>query len=312
MTTPAIMFGLLTVPLLVTFVIGRLRGPAILDAPTAGCLGLALVLGFTGIGHFLKTEPMVAMLPPWVPAPTVLVYVSGVIELVLAVAVVVPRGREIAGWLITVMLVVFLPVNVFAAVNQVGMGGHQWGPAYLLIRVPLQLILIAWAYRFAIRPTGRRPVRFQCRAELQRPPREIAEKILDVAHWTEFEGYGVLPGIQEAVIETQPPDIVGTRFRVKNTDGSSHVEEIVEWDPERRVRLHMSDFSPPLSRMASGFDELWEFEVVDEKTRIVRSFALHPKTVATRPLLWGISFLLRGAIRHHLRQMRQQEQENEA
>ena len=45
--------------------------------------------------------------------------------------------------------------------------------------------------------------------------------------------------------------MVGTRIRVTNTDGSTHVEEIVEWEPARRIRLRIGGFSPPLSRLAT-------------------------------------------------------------
>lgn len=44
-----------------------------------------------------------------------------------------------------------LTPNIYAAVNHVPMGDHAWGPVYLLIRVPLQLILIFWTYWFTIK-----------------------------------------------------------------------------------------------------------------------------------------------------------------
>jgi hypothetical protein len=72
-------------------------------------------------------------------------------------------------------------------------------------------------------------------------PGEIASQILDLANWTSFTGYGVLPGITSAEFEVRTPDVVGTRIRVTNTDRSSHVEEIVEWRPDRRVRLDMKE-----------------------------------------------------------------------
>ena len=40
----------------------------------------------------------------------------------------------------------------------------------------------------------------------------------------------------------------------------------------------MKDFSPPLSRLATGFVETWEFERLDDGTRVVRSFEMHPKS----------------------------------
>jgi hypothetical protein len=59
-----------------------------------------------------------------------------------------------------------------------------------------------------------------------------------------------------------------------------------------------------VSRLARAFDETWEFERVGDRTHVVRSFEMHPKSALKRPLLWLISFLLRGAIARHLEQLR--------
>ncbi len=149
-----------------------------------------------------------------------------------------------------------------------------------------------------------KPITFACEETLGTPPERIAEQILDLTKWPDFRGYGVLPGIKAAEFEARMPEVVGSRIRVTNTDGSSHVEEVVDWEPERRLRLRMGEFSPPLSRLATGLDETWEFTLNGRHTRVVRSFELHPRSGATRPLLWLISRLLRKAIDRHLRQMR--------
>lgn len=149
-----------------------------------------------------------------------------------------------------------------------------------------------------------KPITFSCTETLLLAPEDIARQILDLAKWTDFKGYGVLPGIKSAEFEVRTPGVVGTRIWVTNTDGSSHIEEIVEWEPNRRLRLDMTDFSPPLSRLATGFVETWEFERLDNGTRIVRSFEMHPKSFFARPVLWLLSFLLKRAIARHLRQMR--------
>jgi uncharacterized membrane protein len=52
----------------------------------------------------------------------------------------------------TVVLVLFFPANVYAALNHIPMGGHAWGPVYLLVRAPLQIIILLWVYWFTIRP----------------------------------------------------------------------------------------------------------------------------------------------------------------
>ncbi len=150
-----------------------------------------------------------------------------------------------------------------------------------------------------------KPITFLCQETLGIPPEEIARRILDLDRWTDFQGYGPLPGIRAAAFEARTPQVVGTVIRVSNTDGSTHTEEIVEWDPPRRLRLRMGGFSPPLSRLATGFDETWEFESVSGGSRVVRRFDLHPRASAPRPLLWLISLLLRRAVARHLRQMQE-------
>lgn len=152
-----------------------------------------------------------------------------------------------------------------------------------------------------------RSIRFRCEAMLPLKPEEISAQILDLSTWPEFNGYGPLPGIRGAEFETRTVEIIGTRIRVTNRDGSTHIEEIVEWEPTRHLRVHMDAFSPPLSRLATAFDESWDFERDGDRTHVVRSFEMHPKSSLARPLLWLISFLLRRAIALHLKQMRGEE-----
>ena len=155
-----------------------------------------------------------------------------------------------------------------------------------------------------------KPIRFSCTDTLALSSADIAGRILDLANWTEFTGYAVLPGIKAAVYEVRTPGVVGSRIRVTNTDGSSHVEETVEWQPDHSLRLQMKEFSPPLSRLATEFEESWAFERVGTATRVTRTFELYPKSAIARPALWLISLLLRRAIARHLRQMRDREQSN--
>jgi hypothetical protein len=147
-------------------------------------------------------------------------------------------------------------------------------------------------------------VSFACEATLPLTPEEVAGQILDLARWPEFDGYGPLPGIKAAAFEVRTPGVVGSRVRVTNRDGSGHVEEVVEWQPDRWLQLRLGEFSPPLSRLAAAFVETWEFRREGDRTRVTRSFELIPRSRATRPVLWLISRLLRRAVARHLRQMR--------
>jgi len=91
---------------------------------------------------------------------------------------------------------------------------------------------------------------------------------------------------------------------VKNLDGSSHIEEIVEWQPDQRLRLHMHEFSAPLNCLATGFVETWEFQRMGNETKVTRSLEMDAKSIAACPVLWIISFFLKRAIARHLREMR--------
>jgi uncharacterized membrane protein len=137
-------FGLLTAA-------GKLTHSGRIDMRRRGQISLALLFVFTGVGHFVQTEQMVEMLPGWVPNRTVIVWASGVFEWVLAAGLLIPRYARLAGVCAIAFLVLVFPGNVYAAMNRVEMGGHGAGPAYLLVRAPFQLLLIAWAYWFAVR-----------------------------------------------------------------------------------------------------------------------------------------------------------------
>lgn len=148
------------------------------------------------------------------------------------------------------------------------------------------------------------PITFSCEETLTMVPEDIARQILDLTKWPDFHGYGPIPGIKTAVFDVQTPGVVGTRIRVTNLDESSHIEEIVEWQPNYRIRLEMKEFSPPLSRLATTFEEIWDFERLEGQTKVSRSFRLHAKSRPARCLLWLMSFLLKRAIARHLREMK--------
>ena len=148
-----------------------------------------------------------------------------------------------------------------------------------------------------------KPITFVCKATLPLAPEDIANQILDVAKWPDFLGYGPIPGIKTAEFEIRTANIVGSRIRVTNLDGSTHAEEIVEWQPDQRLQLQMQDFSPPLSRLATGFIETWEFQRVGNDTKVLRSFEMNAKSIAAWPVLWLISIILKRAIARHLNEI---------
>lgn len=146
MLTPVLMILILVLPYLAQ----RMRGQS--DLRPAAATGLGLLFLFTASGHFLQTGPMAQMLPPWVPQREWLVYATGVLEIAIAIALFSARTRTLAAWAAAAVLVGFFPANVYAAFEHAPMGGHAWGPVYLLVRAPLQLFILWWIWRMVLWP----------------------------------------------------------------------------------------------------------------------------------------------------------------
>lgn len=146
MITPLIILTILTTPLIMEWSLAN-RQQRPLRLQSALYLGLAMAFFFFCIGHFIKTAGMIDMLPAWMPHKALLVYLTGVLELIVAIGLLIKRIRVLSAYAAITILVMFFPVNIYAAWYHVGLGGHQWGPVYLLIRAPLQAILIGWCYQ---------------------------------------------------------------------------------------------------------------------------------------------------------------------
>ncbi|RUO34840.1 hypothetical protein [Aliidiomarina soli] len=154
MITPIIILCLLSSPLLVAFIVSRFTNSELAVRKYA-CWGLGIAFIYFFIGHLVETEGMVQMLPEWVPLRVQLIYVTGLIELAIGGALFIPKYQKVAAKVAILVFIVFFPANVYAALNGVGLGGHQWGPEYLLIRAPLQVLLIAWAYFLCVKVPNR-------------------------------------------------------------------------------------------------------------------------------------------------------------
>ncbi|MDW3095525.1 MAG: hypothetical protein R8G33_07630 [Gammaproteobacteria bacterium] len=150
MTTPIIILILLTSPLFIAFIITKLTKTR-LNIKKYACWGLGIAFVFFSVGHFVKTDGMIEMLPPLLPYRLFIIYLTGVIEVFIGIALFIPKFQINAAKMAIVVFVVFFSANIYAALNATGLGGHLWGPIYLLIRLPLQLILIAWAYFLCIK-----------------------------------------------------------------------------------------------------------------------------------------------------------------
>jgi len=102
-----------------------------------------------GVLHFVVPELYVQIIPPMLPAPLALVYLSGVAEIAVGVGLLIPRTRRYAAWATIALLVAIFPANVYMATSMVaieGLGGGDPSSTARWLRLPLQGVLILWAY----------------------------------------------------------------------------------------------------------------------------------------------------------------------
>lgn len=109
---------------------------------TAGRILLATVFTAAGTLHFLAPAVYLRIMPPYLPAPTLLVYISGAAEILGGLGLLHPLTRRAAAWSLIALLVAVMPANL-----QMALDHAQWPhiPQWLLwARLPLQLPLICW------------------------------------------------------------------------------------------------------------------------------------------------------------------------
>lgn len=114
---------------------------------------VVLGLFFIGAGtlHFLAPAFYERIVPPGFGPPRLMVQFSGVAEVAGGVGVLVPRLRRAAGWGLIALLVAVFPANVYMAVARERFAGVPGAPWSLYARLPLQGLLIWWAWRSALR-----------------------------------------------------------------------------------------------------------------------------------------------------------------
>ncbi len=105
---------------------------------------IALLFAAAGTAHFVRPSAFARIVPPYLPAPYALVYVSGAAELLGALGVLVPGLRGYAGWGLILLALAVFPANVHMALHPADFEGI---PAWALyLRLPLQVALVGWIY----------------------------------------------------------------------------------------------------------------------------------------------------------------------
>jgi uncharacterized membrane protein len=111
---------------------------------------MSLLYILAGSNHFINPKFYKNIIPAYIPWHTQLVFISGILEILFGVLLIPLLTRRIAAVGIILLLVAIFPANI-------NMTWKYWtentpGLWITILRLPLQVLLIWWAYIFAKKP----------------------------------------------------------------------------------------------------------------------------------------------------------------
>ena len=111
---------------------------------------LAGFLLLTSILHFVVPERVQTLVPLWWPYPRLTVYLSGLLEAVLATGLLLADFREVAAWTAAALLLAYAAVHAEAFRSSSAASGWFDSRPFITVRVLANLGYAAWAGLVAI------------------------------------------------------------------------------------------------------------------------------------------------------------------
>ena len=107
---------------------------------------LATLLIIAGILHFIQPKFFEKIVPEYLPAAKLLVLLSGFAEVICGILLIIPQTQSIGAYLIIALLIAVFPANIeMARLYYVKRKKGFW---ITVLRLPLQILLIWWAFKF--------------------------------------------------------------------------------------------------------------------------------------------------------------------
>lgn len=107
-------------------------------------MGIIYILA--GLNHFRNPRMYLKIIPPQFPRPKVLNVISGLAEVIFGILLCIPKFSTIGAWGIIGILIAVFPANIYMYTNE--KASFRLPKWILLLRLPLQIILIIWAYLY--------------------------------------------------------------------------------------------------------------------------------------------------------------------
>ena len=106
---------------------------------------MSALLMLAGINHFMKPKVYLRMMPPFLPNHVLLNYLSGAAEFILGLGLLIPVLKNWSAWGIILLFIAIFPANIYMLTS----GKFNKIPKWVLwLRLPLQILLIRWAYQY--------------------------------------------------------------------------------------------------------------------------------------------------------------------
>ncbi|HAS41129.1 MAG TPA: DoxX family protein [Microscillaceae bacterium] len=110
---------------------------------------MAVLYILAGINHFVQPKFYMKIMPPYIPAHKLMVDLSGVAEVLLGIGLFFPQTRSWAAIGLIALLIAVLPANIYMLTERLANRRFRKIPvAFLWFRLPLQALLIYWAYLY--------------------------------------------------------------------------------------------------------------------------------------------------------------------
>ena len=107
---------------------------------------MGVVYIVAGLYHFINPKVYLKIMPPYLPLPLPLVYLSGAAEMICGASLFFPETRSLAAWGIVLILIAVYPANIYMWTHNIKIAGKAlplWGH---ILRLLAQMGLIFWAY----------------------------------------------------------------------------------------------------------------------------------------------------------------------
>ncbi|OXA98026.1 DoxX family protein [Flavobacterium oncorhynchi] len=107
---------------------------------------MAILYILAGLNHFRNPGMYIKIIPPVFKNPKVINILSGAAEIVLGILLTLSFSTHIAAWGIIALLIAIFPANLYMYQNKkASFDLPKW---ILFVRLPLQVVLIFWAYQY--------------------------------------------------------------------------------------------------------------------------------------------------------------------